>query len=261
MSHTEDPKQCRICLDEGNANQLISPCFCTGTLAYVHRRCLNRWRSENINGRGFDYCDICHFRFVIQTVFDDPREERKRLLKYYLYIFRDVTLVMIPIQFIVLTLTLYLRILDPDGAIVEVFYKSPSVFLGRYLIAWTIFLAIVGFIGFIAYLCAPNDTGNNYSFTLNLGTRRSTRDKNDSSDDKKEKEKSKSKNRFLDVLVGLVFLFAVLGVFIGIIKAVKFVKHVSQKHTEKLWLRQEADKYFVKDFHGRRDELDQYQTN
>ncbi|CAF4008937.1 unnamed protein product [Rotaria sordida] len=44
-------KQCRICLDNDNPNDIISPCLCSGGSAYVHRKCLNDWRSENAGRR------------------------------------------------------------------------------------------------------------------------------------------------------------------------------------------------------------------
>ncbi|CAF5173447.1 unnamed protein product [Rotaria magnacalcarata] len=53
----DQSKQCRICLDDDNPNDIISPCLCSGGSAYVHRKCLNEWRSENAGGRGFKYCD------------------------------------------------------------------------------------------------------------------------------------------------------------------------------------------------------------
>ena len=45
---------CRICLDEGD---LIQPCNCTGTTAYVHEECLMKWL--NISDRRD--CEICKF--------------------------------------------------------------------------------------------------------------------------------------------------------------------------------------------------------
>ncbi|KAJ6670016.1 hypothetical protein OIU85_022015, partial [Salix viminalis] len=36
--------QCRICLDIGGEG-LIPPCDCKGTRKYVHRSCLDNWRS------------------------------------------------------------------------------------------------------------------------------------------------------------------------------------------------------------------------
>ncbi|XP_058195184.1 uncharacterized protein LOC131311663 isoform X2 [Rhododendron vialii] len=42
-----DQSQCRICLDSGGED-LIAPCHCKGTQKYVHRSCLDNWRSTKI---------------------------------------------------------------------------------------------------------------------------------------------------------------------------------------------------------------------
>lgn len=36
---------CRICLqtEESDANPLISPCLCSGTMKYLHVECLQKW--------------------------------------------------------------------------------------------------------------------------------------------------------------------------------------------------------------------------
>ncbi|XP_008798098.1 E3 ubiquitin-protein ligase MARCHF1-like isoform X4 [Phoenix dactylifera] len=43
----QDLPQCRICLDTGD-DDLIAPCQCKGTQKYVHRSCLDNWRSTKV---------------------------------------------------------------------------------------------------------------------------------------------------------------------------------------------------------------------
>ena len=198
-------------------------------------------------------------------MYDDPKAERERLLKYNSYVCRDITLVILLIQFIVLTLTFLVKLVDRDDFLVELFFDTKNVIFGHYFIAWTLLLALVGLISFIRYLWKSDDTRNtntpatvnNYWFSWNSRVRRSSGDNDNSSDD--IKSKSNSKNGFLGAVVSIIFKFAIIGFFVGIIKGVKFVKKVSQEHTQKVWL-QEADKYFVRDFHGRRYELQQHQV-
>ena len=59
-------KQCRICLDNDNPDDIISPCLCSGSSAYVHRKCLNDWRSATIHGKGFKFCYLCQFEYVLE---------------------------------------------------------------------------------------------------------------------------------------------------------------------------------------------------
>ena len=47
---------CRICLSEGTPGEdLESPCECKGSLAYVHKKCLQQWCSE----KGDLICELC----------------------------------------------------------------------------------------------------------------------------------------------------------------------------------------------------------
>ncbi|KAK8604373.1 hypothetical protein V6N13_099317 [Hibiscus sabdariffa] len=48
--------ECRICQDEDSIKNLETPCACSGSLKYAHRKCVQHWCNEkgNIN------CEICH---------------------------------------------------------------------------------------------------------------------------------------------------------------------------------------------------------
>ena len=55
---------CRIChCEETSEEYLISPCYCTGTLRYVHQSCLQQWLKRN----GMKSCELCKFDFIMQT--------------------------------------------------------------------------------------------------------------------------------------------------------------------------------------------------
>ena len=55
---------CRIChCEESSEDYLISPCYCTGTLRYVHQACLQQWLKSN----GMKSCELCKFEFIMQT--------------------------------------------------------------------------------------------------------------------------------------------------------------------------------------------------
>lgn len=59
---------CRLCLDSGENEEtgpLIVPCRCSGSVQYVHRQCLDRWRATRHNANTFDMCEVCKFRYVI----------------------------------------------------------------------------------------------------------------------------------------------------------------------------------------------------
>ncbi|XP_051268346.1 E3 ubiquitin-protein ligase MARCHF3 [Dicentrarchus labrax] len=57
----ENP-MCRICHDSGTQEELLSPCECSGTLATIHRSCLEHWLSAS----GTSFCELCHYQFTVQ---------------------------------------------------------------------------------------------------------------------------------------------------------------------------------------------------
>lgn len=56
---------CRICLDEENIRNLISPCRCNGTSKYVHYECLEQWRVNNPNHDAQIKCMECNTEYKI----------------------------------------------------------------------------------------------------------------------------------------------------------------------------------------------------
>ncbi|XP_050686595.1 E3 ubiquitin-protein ligase MARCHF3-like [Eriocheir sinensis] len=52
---------CRICHEGDAEGELISPCWCAGSVALVHRQCLERW----LNTATCDTCELCGYRFPL----------------------------------------------------------------------------------------------------------------------------------------------------------------------------------------------------
>ncbi|CAF0954696.1 unnamed protein product [Adineta ricciae] len=230
-------KQCRICLDTDNTDSLISPCLCSGSAAFVHRTCLDNWRSENIRGIGFKYCDICKFEYVIETVDDDLQAGKIRRLKYYFFVIRDITSIFLLTQLIILALTFVLKLIDKNsGDIKRQFPSWMSEFAMYYLTSFVLLLVLIGFIVFIitCYSLGRIDSYILNGFSLN------------------------SEKRLLACLMIFVVICAVIGVVVGVFYGIAILKKIMEHHTRKLWLRQEANKYIVKDFQERKSELEKY---
>ncbi|UJR10972.1 hypothetical protein I4U23_015157 [Adineta vaga] len=241
-------KQCRICLDTENTNDMISPCLCTGTLAYVHRNCLNHWRSGNANGKAFKYCDLCQFKYIIETVVGDPKAERERLIKYHLYVLRDLLVIILLIQTIIVGLGSLLKLWDKNSENIKNLYpKFIHGFAVYYLSAFILLLAIIGFIALIIIFCV----GSNISTPSFGGSNRNNHSKSNTD----------SPNAVFLAVVIMVVVCAIIGIFVGIVLSVIIFKKILKHHNERLWLRQQAEKYIVKDFQGRRHELETYRRN
>ncbi|PSR88312.1 E3 ubiquitin-protein like [Actinidia chinensis var. chinensis] len=48
--------ECRICQEEDSIKNLETPCACSGSLEYAHRKCVQHWCNE----KGDITCEICH---------------------------------------------------------------------------------------------------------------------------------------------------------------------------------------------------------
>ncbi|KAH8295709.1 hypothetical protein KR018_005423 [Drosophila ironensis] len=55
---------CRICHCESDPqNPLLTPCYCSGSLKYVHQACLQQWLTASETNS----CELCKFPFIMHT--------------------------------------------------------------------------------------------------------------------------------------------------------------------------------------------------
>lgn len=112
MMNNQHIKICRICLDEDDQKDLISPCNCSGSTKYVHRDCLENWRATNINEDNYKRCEICHFEYEME------KQELSRsgtICKNILWCLSQKTIVLyFIIQLFILLFTYLYSYLDPN---------------------------------------------------------------------------------------------------------------------------------------------------
>lgn len=94
---TSDQPQCRICLDT-EGEDLIAPCHCRGTQKYVHRSCLDNWRSTR-EGFAFSHCTECRAVFILRA--NVPPDRWWLRLKFQLLVARDHAFIFVIVQLIV----------------------------------------------------------------------------------------------------------------------------------------------------------------
>ncbi|KAG6758734.1 hypothetical protein POTOM_039094 [Populus tomentosa] len=92
-----DQPQCRICLDN-EGEDLIAPCHCKGTQKYVHRSCLDNWRSTK-EGFAFAHCTECRAMFVLRA--NVPADRWWLRLKFQFLVARDHAFIFVVVQLIV----------------------------------------------------------------------------------------------------------------------------------------------------------------
>ncbi|KAG4195597.1 hypothetical protein ERO13_A06G118400v2 [Gossypium hirsutum] len=92
-----DHPQCRICLDN-EGDDLIAPCHCRGTQKYVHRSCLDNWRSTK-EGFAFAHCTECRALFILRA--NVPPDRWWLRLKFQFLVARDHAFIFVIVQLIV----------------------------------------------------------------------------------------------------------------------------------------------------------------
>lgn len=89
----DDEKVCRICADDEEQSELIAPCRCSGSVKYVHRSCLDKWRSTTLNREYFLRCSMCKQVYVL----DELDEAKKQKRVYQIKVARDIVSVLLVI--------------------------------------------------------------------------------------------------------------------------------------------------------------------
>lgn len=115
----EENPFCRLCYGtKYDDSTLIEPCRCKGTVAKVHRQCLEKW----LNRTGSKKCDLCLFEFkceeklrygLFQSMRVWIRQQHRR--RYFLHdFFLLITMNVITLSMITLLLQVIRNVLDDD---------------------------------------------------------------------------------------------------------------------------------------------------
>lgn len=101
--------QCRICLEEEpNDHNLIVPCLCRGTQRWVHRRCLDEWRSQDPTSPNFYRCRECQFDYTLVENPEDPEVVSQRNWNYTYQLTGQMTKLILVILLMILVISLVL---------------------------------------------------------------------------------------------------------------------------------------------------------
>lgn len=141
-STSHDPLMCRICLEEGGRVDFIAPCACKGTSKWVHRSCLDKWRSIK-EDTAFSKCTECHFVYEIDHPTTDDGCERK--CRFYSLVVRDLSLALALLLLILATISFVVYLSDSFN------HRSLLHFLRMERESWLCY-ALAGTAIFCAYL-------------------------------------------------------------------------------------------------------------
>mmetsp|Transcript_20555 Transcript_20555/g.34054 ORF Transcript_20555/g.34054 Transcript_20555/m.34054 type:complete len:337 (+) Transcript_20555:82-1092(+) len=111
---------CRLCFEGGP--DLIAPCACKGTSKWIHRDCLNRWRTSGSNPRALTNCCECGFqyRLTLERVTSSEGEERRHRIMRKLASQSLMSFVIV--QALIVGFGILVRVCDSQEALVRFFH-------------------------------------------------------------------------------------------------------------------------------------------
>jgi hypothetical protein len=113
-----DELTCRICLDDVVRENVIAPCRCAGSSKWVHRECLDKWRSMR-EDRAFAHCTECLAEYSMMSMDDEPAEVKNARHRSYIYhVARDFSGVFMVSQ-IIIVLVAYIVFFADGGQLLK----------------------------------------------------------------------------------------------------------------------------------------------
>ena len=263
---------CRIC--QGDNGALISPCRCSGGTKWVHRACLDQWRSQSRGQDAFTHCEVCRFEFVVDRARDDHVISRK--CRYSMYVARDGLIALLVIQFIVALLGLLIRQADVDHRIRNLFpeWVSGHDKTTYYICGTILFLAILGVIALLAYCmgafdedgvlgvrplpqrhdpgciccCDSSDSCGGYPHHHSYGGRNDCDCDCGNCGGGRGGGGGDAAGGCLLVVVVLIVIAAIVGAVVLFFAGTLLFQRILQRHARILWLREEVKLFVVHDF-------------
>ncbi|KAK0570866.1 hypothetical protein LWI29_007666 [Acer saccharum] len=209
---------CRICLESDGEpdDELISPCMCKGTQQFVHRSCLDHWRSVK-EGFAFSHCTTCKAQFHLQVALFE--ENSWRQIKFRLFVARDVFFVFLAVQTAIAAMgtILFLLLLSRGNGVL-----CAAWIFGLILHCSSSTVMIHGWLG--CQNCCYG-WGILDCFPASM-------------------------EACFALVIVFVVIFAILGIAYGFLAATMAIQKIWQKHYHILTKRELTKEYIVEDLHG-----------
>ena len=140
-----DTATCRICLEDDHIKNLIFPCKCSGTSKYVHKSCLDQWRTLSDNKEAYYKCFECHYRYRLTS--NNIEIPDSRAVKIFRYLSNNL-LPFLTCNIVIITLLcFFLESIDTGHDLIKVLNNSsdisdPDSIHGEYLLWSSLFYVI-----------------------------------------------------------------------------------------------------------------------
>ena len=168
-SDDDEERVCRICLEDDRPETMIAPCRCKGGSKWVHRDCLDEWRTVE-KDRAFSKCTECQFEYHLQPIYGEDEydtcracapcsnsctPQRRRQLLFCWMVSRDAFVWILFQQLVVVLLAAVISECDPDRELptllLDPTWASPAAMVWLYYgLGWFAFLIMLGLYGSVA---------------------------------------------------------------------------------------------------------------
>ncbi|KAF3442537.1 hypothetical protein FNV43_RR16453 [Rhamnella rubrinervis] len=215
---------CRICLesDAEPEDEMISPCMCKGTQQFVHRSCLDHWRSVK-EGFAFSHCTTCKAQFHLRVELFEDNSWRK--IKFRVFVARDVFLVFLAVQTVIAAIGGFAYLMDRDGAFRNSFDDGWDRILSKhpipfyYCIGVLAFFVLLGFFGLILHCSSLNNNDPRMAGCQNCCYGWGILDCFPA-----------SMEACFALVIVFVVIFAILGIAYGFLAATMAIQRIWQRH-------------------------------
>ena len=151
MDH-EDDYTCRICLESSSREEVIAPCSCRGSSKWVHRTCLDQWRTTR-EDKAFSKCTECLQEYTLISRIDDSyRPKLMRRATFFFFVLRDLSFAFLLLQMLIIGLSGIVYISDEKSHwLVAFFHSEAHLRLFYYFCGASIFLSSLGMLYFAGF--------------------------------------------------------------------------------------------------------------
>eukprot|EP01120_Amphizonella_sp_Union-15-10_P015760 TRINITY_DN8162_c0_g1_i4.p1 TRINITY_DN8162_c0_g1~~TRINITY_DN8162_c0_g1_i4.p1 ORF type:complete len:312 (+),score=33.12 TRINITY_DN8162_c0_g1_i4:90-1025(+) len=263
-----DERVCRNCHDSDQQEDLISPCKCAGSVRWVHRTCLDQWRSISTNPNSFYRCEICHSPYFLLR--RGETTDCKTTSKYTFLVMRDIFLVLLLVNLLIIGIGWFLVAVRVFDFLIQFLGWHPTTWLALnvwvrvYAYGGIGFLFLLGWFGIILCLCRPrrNTSSSTYAyndcwfgwtyiycFSINDGMHCCHGDccTSPASADCAPSGGDDCAGIILCVIVGVIVVFVVMGLIFGIVLSCLLVTKVLARHVHIIKKREETKAQIVAD--------------
>ena len=153
-------QDCWICLDNdaSNVRDFIAPCSCK---AYVHRTCLDKFRTRSSTNYAMSHCSVCHSKFEYEDV-ESESESNCCEWRWHYYFCVELIKRCFFTALSVIALTLLVFCLDKsdgDFEILKYFPKNTPAFVAYLTVSSVLTVVLIGAFNMMCMWAEQNHMG------------------------------------------------------------------------------------------------------